>query len=361
MAIDNSLTSLLATLTTSIESATGALPDDSNIIPPKEGISLLDVKNELLLSYLQNLVFLVLLKLRSQTASDSEEQGKNDVIPVHDEVIKKLVEFRVYLEKGVRPLENRLKYQIDKIVRAADDVARNTVQVSRTSTAEKSKDHATSGSGASDAGSAASAQTDEDLDDIAYGPNRSAFVRPKAIENKTAKDSSKDGIYRPPRITPMSMPTTMGREEKGARRSGKSATLDEFVATEMSTAPMVEPSIGSTIVSGGRRTKSDRERREEAERRDYEESNFVRLPKESKKDRAKKGHSSRDGGWGGEEWRGLGAGLDRIERLTQKKGGALGSLEKSRKRPISDGPRGTGSQAGEMFEKRRKVVSRYRK
>ncbi|KAJ5029510.1 hypothetical protein PSV08DRAFT_257475, partial [Bipolaris maydis] len=68
MAVDNSLESLLATLTTSIQSATEALPND-DIVPPKEGISLLDVKNELLLSYLQNLVFLILLKLRSQKSN----------------------------------------------------------------------------------------------------------------------------------------------------------------------------------------------------------------------------------------------------------------------------------------------------
>jgi U3 small nucleolar ribonucleoprotein protein LCP5 len=102
--------------------------------------------------------------------------------------------------------------------------------------------------------------------------------------------------------------------------------------------------------------KSDKERREEAERREYEESNFVRLPAQSKKDKAKKGRA-RDAGWGGEEWRGLGAGLDRIERLTQKKGGKVGSLEKSRKRAVEDGPRDSGMQMGEAFEKRRK----YRK
>ncbi|KAF2477817.1 uncharacterized protein BDR25DRAFT_330465 [Lindgomyces ingoldianus] len=360
MAVDNSLSSLLATLTVSIESATEAIPEEDGILPPKEGISLLDVKNELLLSYLQNLVFLILLKIRSRTDSKIEDDATN----IQDEVIKKLVELRVYLEKGVRPLESRLRYQIDKIVRSADDAARKATQALQSSDsnrAKKAQGDVESDSESSDAESAASVQTNEDLDDIAYGPNRSAFVRPKATSNKTTKEPSKEGIYRPPRTTPMTMPTTHGREGRGSKRFEKSTTLDEFVATELSAAPLAEPSIGSTIVSGGRHTKSERERKDEADRRDYEESNFIRLPKESKKERAKKGNRTRDGGWGGEEWRGLGAGLDRIERLTQKKGGPLGSLEKSRKRPIQDRPRGSGSQAGEMFEKRRKVVSRYKK
>ncbi|KAF2244626.1 hypothetical protein BU26DRAFT_82837 [Trematosphaeria pertusa] len=354
MAVDNSLESLLTTLTASIQSATETIPKD-DILPPKDGLSLLDVKNELLLSYLQNLVFLVLLKLRSRSRKD--EGADEDLFP-QDEVVKKLVELRVYLEKGIRPLENRLKYQIDKILRAADDAARKTTQAAKQPTKKSTADEG-SDLDVSDAESAGSAHTDEDVDEMSYGPNRAAFARPKASTDKKTS-ASKDGIYRPPKITPVTMPTTEGPEERRRRRPEKSATLDEFVATELSTAPIAQPSIGSTIVEGGRRVKSDKERREEAERRAYEESNFVRLPKQSKKELAKQ-RGRRVGGFGGEEWRGLGAGLDRIERLTQKKSGSLGSLEKSRKRPVEDGPRGNGSTAGDAFEKRRKVVARYRR
>ncbi|KAF2195225.1 U3 small nucleolar ribonucleoprotein LCP5 [Zopfia rhizophila CBS 207.26] len=365
MAVDNSLCALLTTLITSIESAAGVLPDENVLLPPKDGISLLDAKNELLLSYLQNLVFLILLKLRSRSEPEDDGDADGDTRNIYDEVIKKLVELRVYLEKGVRPLESRLKYQIDKIVRAADDSTRKANQKpggqDTTRASKISRAHLDPESEVSEGKSDGSAQTEEDIDDLSYGPNRSAVVRPHSAGPMRAAETSKDGVYKPPRIAPMAMPTTQGRGEKESRRLGKSATLDEFVATELSAAPVAEPSIGSTIVSGGRHMKSERERRDEAERQAYEEANFVRLPKESKKERAKKRNQNRDGGWGGEEWRGLGSGLGRIERLTQKRGGSLGSLEKSRKRSIQDGPRGTGSEAGEMFEKRRKVLSRYRK
>lgn len=356
MAVDNSLESLLATLTLSIQSATEALPTD-NILPPKEGISLLDVKNELLLSYLQNLVFLILLKLRSRN-------GKETSLHPQDEVVQKLVELRVYLEKGVRPLENRLKYNIDKIIRTADDATRRTTQASaKPAKGRKSKAAKTgSGSDVSDAESANSAQTDASEDEMTYAPRAAAVSRmqTEAAEEKARQQSSKDGIYRPPKITPMVMPTTESREARRERRPGKSATLDEFIATELSAAPIAEPSIGSTITQGGRHTKSERELREENERREYEESNFTRLAPDSKKDQAKKRARQRDGGFGGEEWRSLGAGIDRIEKLTQKKGGKLGSLEQSRKRPVGDGPRGSGSAAGDAFEKRRKVVSKHK-
>ncbi|KAF1979751.1 hypothetical protein BU23DRAFT_104424 [Bimuria novae-zelandiae CBS 107.79] len=352
MAINNTLESLLSTLTTSIQSATDALPKD-DFLPPQDGISLLDVKNELLLSYLQNLVFLIVLKLRVR----KEEQPPGP----QDEVVQKLVELRVYLEKGVRPLENRLKYQIDRIIRAADDAARKTSQHAKNTTRSKpatADAYSDSDSDASAAESHGSESSPEQTEEIA-GPRPGRFARDKtSAASRTA--ASKDGIYRPPRIAPVSMPTTDPREEKHTRRPGKSATLDEFVATELSAAPIAQPSIGSTILEGGRRTKSDRERREEAERREYEESNYVRLPAKTKKELAK-GRGRERGGFGGEEWRGLGAGLERIERLTQKKGATGGTLERSRKRPVEDGPRGSGAGIGEAFEKRRKVVARYRK
>jgi len=358
MAVDNSLESLLATLVTSIQSATEALPTE-DILPPKEGISLLDVKNELLLSYLQNLVFLILLKIRAH--SDSAGPHHDPGLHPQDEVVQKLVELRVYLEKGVRPLENRLKYNIDKIIRSADDAARRTDPKAASVKSKKRSKDTGADSDVSDEGSAGSAQTDDDEDEMAYGPRGAAMARQKAeSQAEKGKEPAKDGIYRPPRITPMAMPTTEGREERRERRPAKSATLDEFIATELSSAPIAEPSIGSTITQGGRHTKSEKERREENERREYEEANFTRLAPISKKEQAKRQGRGQGGGFGGEEWRSLGAGIDRIERLTQKKGGKVGTLEMSRKRPTSDGPRGSGSAAGDAFEKRRKVVSRYK-
>ncbi|KAH6644169.1 U3 small nucleolar ribonucleoprotein-like protein Lcp5 [Boeremia exigua] len=345
MAVDNSLESLLATLTTSIQSATEALPKD-DILPPKEGISLLDVKNELLLSYLQNLVFLILLKLRARSS------GASDQLHPQDEVVQKLVELRIYLEKGVRPLENRLKYNIDKIIRSADDAARRAAQPAK----PKARPHA---SDDSDASSVASHQTADSDDEMAYAPNKAAVARARPEEPTRDHAPAKDGIYRPPRITPIAMPTTEARERR-ERRPAQSATLNEFIATELSSAPLAEPSIGSTITHGGRHTKSEKERREERERRDYEEANFTRLAPKSKKD-LRKEERGRAGGFGGEEMRGIGAGIDRIERLTEKKGKAKGgSLEKSRKRPVEDGPRGSGSAVGDAFEKRRKIVGRYK-
>jgi len=106
--------------------------------------------------------------------------------------------------------------------------------------------------------------------------------------------------------------------------------------------------------------KSHKEREDEAERQAYEESNFVRLPKESKADKAKKG-GRKEGGFGGEEWRNLGVGLDRIDRITQSKGNRRSALDNSRKRAVEDSPRDSGVAPGQQFAKRRKMLDKKRK
>lgn len=358
MAIKTSFPALLESLTQALSSASESTDKLQAPTPPKDGISLLDVKNELFLSYLQNLVFLIILKLRNRNTDEENEE-------LDETVVKKLVELQVYLEKGVRPLEGRLKYQIDKVLRAADDAKR----------AEDAAKPKVNGENLHSADEEEEESEDEDeddtaekvaqIDDLQYRPNPAAFVRPSNAPEAEVRQSE-DGIYRPPRIQATSMPTT-GPRENTDKRPSKSATLDEFVNTELSAAPFTEPSIGANTVAGGRRRKSERELDEERERREYEERNYVRLPKESKAERKKKGGRTRDAGYGGEEWRDLGEGIDRIERLTKRKGGEGRSvLEKSRKRAAAteDGPRSSGTggmEAGQGFQKRLKTLDGKRR
>ncbi|KIW05675.1 uncharacterized protein PV09_03538 [Verruconis gallopava] len=360
--MDTSLLSLLSTLQSSLESA--ILPENFDISPPSNGISLLDLKNELFLSYLQNLVFLILIKLRHSSSSSQDGLRKNLSI-LNDEVTKKLAELRLYIEKGVKPLEAKLKYQIDKVVKVAEDAARAESSIGKGTTNErKKKTKRADESEDSERSSASESEEDDDasvseaeIDELSYRPNPSAFVRPKYDAEEAKKpDAPPDGIYRPPRITAMAMPTTRGKEEKAERRPHKSATLDEFIAEELSTAPTAQPSIGSTIVSGGRRLKTQRERDEDAERIRYEETHLTRLPKESKKQRAKKMGRDR-GGFGGEEFRNLEAGLDRIGSLVKRKEGSGGKIDRSRKRTF-DGAGLGGEDIGRAFEKKKRSVMR---
>lgn len=359
-----SLPALLSLLTQSLSSALDAAPKLAGVEPPKDGLSLLDVKNELLLTYLQNLVFLILMKIRQSRDASADDKSKSEL---QELVVKKLVELRLYLEKGVRPLEDKLRYQIEKVLRAADDAERNAKAAEQQANGAKSDSEDEEGSDADEKEDKAAA-TGNKISDLQFRPNLSAFVRPAgaaAADKGTEKGA--DGVYKPPRVAPTVMPTTE-RRERNERRPMKSATLDEFIADEFSNAPAEHPSIGTTIVQGGRRVKTAAERAQEDERREFEERNFTRLPKQSKKDKAKAAKAaggSRKMNFGGEDWRDIGEGVDRINRLTKGKSGGTGTralLEKSRKRGFdgTDGPRGSGVtggvEMGERYQKKLKVL-----
>jgi U3 small nucleolar ribonucleoprotein protein LCP5 len=361
MAVATSLPALLGLLSQSLSSAVEATPKLAGVEPRKDGLSLLDVKNELLLSYLQNLVFLILLKIRQSHDGGADSKSEADL---HNLVVKKLVELRLYLEKGVRPLEDKLRYQIEKVLRAADDAertAKSAAEQASEAAADEEEENSDDGEGkAPDAAK---------ISDLAYRPNLAAFVRPAAAAaNGAKKETDANGVYKPPRVAPTVMPTTTTeRRERAERRPMKSATLDEFVADEFSSAPAAEPSIGTTIMQGGRRIKSAAERAKEDEVRDFEEKNFTRLPNVSKKDKAKAAKAagrSKGMNFGGEEWRDIGEGAERIHRLTKSKSGGTATralLEKSRKRVFdsTDGPRGSGVSGGvamgDRYQKKLKV------
>ncbi|KAK4939071.1 hypothetical protein LTR10_020556 [Elasticomyces elasticus] len=372
MVVADSTVDLLRTLTTALESASSAFPEDQQqFLPPTEGISLLDVKNDLLLSYLQNLAFLTILKLRNGGDIEKSEMGS--------EVVKKLVELRVYLERGVRPLENKLKYQIDKVTRAADDAERRAAQRSNDAPAVSEKSTTKSANQGSDISDVDSEEEDDDdteqltghmNEDISAAPRPAALLRNQAASKKdTASTKSRataTGAYKPPRITPTSMPeSASNRTNDQPARKRRSQLLDEYIDEELSTAPRAQPSIGSnsTIVKHGRGTMSSRDREKERERTDYEERNFVRLPAISKAEKRKarlSGESNRRDLFGGEDWTGLGGLGDRINRTVAGKargeGGSVLERREKRRRDTQDGPRGDGAAMGDSFEKRRKIL-----
>jgi U3 small nucleolar ribonucleoprotein protein LCP5 len=370
MALHTSLPTLLTSLTQSLDSALEVTPKLADIEPPEHGVSLLNVKNELLLSYLQNLVFLILLKIRN--AKNTKHQTKPSDSDLSSEVIEKLVELRLYLEKGVRPLEDKLRFQLDKILRTAEDAERNAQReqvngVHKDSKAPDSENESENES-ADDEVRTNSVTTSLQPSDKMAGPGFN-FIAGKDAVGMAAAANDKTGVYRPPKFTPTVMPTTERREARN-KRPMKSATMDEYISNELSTAPLAEPSVGTTIVAGGRKVKTATERAEEDRRRDYEESNFVRLPKESKKDRIKRnkveGRTSKMQ-FGGEDWRDLGEGAERIDKLTRRnegsRSGTKALLDKSRKRgrDTADSGRGSGlsggtREIGDRFEKRLKVM-----
>lgn len=356
MATSVSHHALLDNLTKSLLSTLECSENFNNVSPVEEGISLLDTKNEIFLSYLHNLVFLIIVKLRN-----NKNRGTEADLSLDDSIVKKLVELQVSMDKGVRPLENRLKYQIEKVLRAADDakLAENVkaTTVNQSNIRSRASEEIDEESDDDSAGGVD--LNNSEINDLQYRPNPAAFIRPKDSGSSTKQNDSglnQSQIYRPPRIHATSMPTTGPRDHE-AKKPRKSSTLDEFIYTEMSTVPIAEPSIGSTILGGGKRSKTEKERIQEQERIDYEERNYTRLPKESKKELANKKGRRTDAGYGGEDWGGLGYEIDRIDQLTKKSGKKISVLEKSRKRPKED-TKANDPQIGQGFRKRLKTLGK---
>ncbi|RPA72918.1 hypothetical protein BJ508DRAFT_419224 [Ascobolus immersus RN42] len=195
--------------------------------------------------------------------------------------------------------------------------------------------------------------------DLSFRPNPAALITPASVvAAEKAAANNKDGIYRPPRIQPTAMPEldkAVGKSK--AERIQKSHTLDEFVSSELSGAPLALPSVGTTINQYGRSHKSAQARKEEQERQEYEENNFVRLPKETKKQKAQKGKRG-EAGFGGEDWGSFAGDMDRITKGVER-GSKGNALEKSRKRTREYSSGGLG--AGEKFERRKENMQKKRR
>lgn len=109
--------STLASMSKSAESVANLLSESTGDALPEypNGISLLSLKNSLLLSYMHNMTLLALCKLEGRSLEKDEQ--------VRKVLVERLIRERVILEK-IKPLEARLKYQVDKLVKKAEDADR---------------------------------------------------------------------------------------------------------------------------------------------------------------------------------------------------------------------------------------------
>ncbi|XP_053558298.1 neuroguidin [Bombina bombina] len=99
----NTLQDQVTSVTALVQSLTQKVR--SGIYPTDKGLSFLELKDQLLVLYLQDLTHVILEKTCGKSL-----QG--------NQAILRLVEIRTVLEK-MRPIDQKLKYQIDKLVRAA--------------------------------------------------------------------------------------------------------------------------------------------------------------------------------------------------------------------------------------------------
>lgn len=246
-----------------------------------EGVSLLSLKNSALLAYLNHLVLVVVAHMERMRAEDAADTKKA--------AVEASILHRTVLEKGVKPLEKKLAYQLDKMVRAYNRMA---AEEGRVEDAVRDKD----------ADSGSDSDSDEEDDALSYKPDAAALAtmtKPKAASG--ARDAG-SGTYKPPKISAVAPPTSVSRESVPRGSSRKLQSMEEYLK-EQSDLPQVESSIGSQIVDHGRGgVKTSRDRQKEMEIQRYEEGNFTRLPSTATKKTFREKQLERANNFAGEDW-----------------------------------------------------------
>lgn len=311
----------------------GTLLTDEDISASHNGISLLCLKNQSLLSYLESLILIIATRVQ-QAVSDGKELEK--VADIFHKTTESSIVHRVCLEKGIKGLEAKISYQIDKLIREhvkTEEQAKKAAQV-----AAQNND---SGHNKVDSES----DIDEsDQDELSYKPHpthllgqRTGAIIPtgsvKRNENEIDSDSDNGSKkYRIPKMSAVSM-ADEGRGKQRASHKQKNALLDEYI-NESSELPTAEPSIGSTIMDhgrGGERTERDRRKQQEVQQ--YEEENYTRLQGLSSKQERRAARQRQRDAYGksffGEDWSFLGKD-NSSDRPKRKKGSS--AWEKAKKR-----------------------------
>ncbi|KZT54332.1 hypothetical protein CALCODRAFT_420005, partial [Calocera cornea HHB12733] len=287
------------------------------------GISLFTLKSQTMLSYMHSLVLLSShrllghsLQARTPPAQPFPDPKREARGTEAGDLVDDLIEGRVVLEK-IKVLEGKMKYQIDKLVKAAQAQGK--------------------GKPAAD-------------DPLSFKPNLANFTttgEPSGSEDE-ASDSGKprSGIYQPPRVAPMPY-TEAPRKGKRDRALPPPSALANLVLDDGS-----NPYIESTSGLGSAPSMSSKRARELQEMTRFEEDNFTRLVmnKKEQKRRAQDEASMALGGVGmgrrvggledefADVLRGIGEvgrpgrKSDGYEEL-RKRGQKDGVLERSRKRP----------------------------
>ncbi|XP_069909971.1 neuroguidin isoform X2 [Oryctolagus cuniculus] len=202
--------------------------------PTEKGLSFLEVKDQLLLMYLMDLSHLLLDK-----ASGGSLQGHAAVL--------RLVEIRTVLEK-LRPLDQKLKYQIDKLVRTAV-------------TGSLSKWGTTINLFAVMFLLQLSSE-DEEEDEVEDG---------QSSGKKSAKGASKK--YVPPRLVPVHYDETEAERERKRLERAKRRALSSSVIRELKE----QYSDAPEEIRDARHPHVTRQSQEDQHRINYEESMMVRL------------------------------------------------------------------------------------
>lgn len=244
-----------------------------------EKVSLLSLKNGTMLSYLSDVLSVVHDKMDVECADPAATKGRESSI-----------ENRIVLERGVKPLEKKLSYQLDKLIRAYTRMEKEYLDAEKRAL-EKSTNKNDQSDEEDDEDSS------EDEEELAYRPGmvkskdtQSSKDREQPesgeIDGEEGADEEKnDGVYRPPKINAMLPPQQNNhfedkfnvRDHKDNSNRSRMQAMEEYIK-DQSDQPDWGASIGSDILNHGRGgIKSSRDTEKERRVTSFEEDNFTRV------------------------------------------------------------------------------------
>ncbi|KAF5288580.1 hypothetical protein FQA39_LY15359 [Lamprigera yunnana] len=200
-------------------------------ISTDQGLSFLEMKYHMLLSYLINLTYVVLRKCSGKTIEG-------------DPCIDRLIEIRTVLEK-IRPIDRKLKYQIDKLVKTA-----------------------AVGSSAND-----SVSFKANPDNL-LGQEEDESEEDSDVPDTKEKEKAKSGKYVPPKLSAVHyIDGTAQERNKRTQEKSKRLALSSSIMQDLREEYLDTP----IEVSQGSRAQQILTKQQK-EKQEYEEEYFTRLP-----------------------------------------------------------------------------------
>uniref|UniRef100_A0A1B0GHR7 Protein involved in rrna processing n=1 Tax=Lutzomyia longipalpis TaxID=7200 RepID=A0A1B0GHR7_LUTLO len=201
------------------------------------GLSFLEIKYHMLLTYLINLTYVVLRKCSGQTIEN-------------DPSIDRLIEIRTVLEK-IRPIDHKLRYQIDKLVKTAQNTTPNSGGILRANLGHAATPLPEESAQTQDS------EGSEDGDGVDEEKNR-----------KRPTKAGGSGLYVPPKLIPMHYEEDEGKADRNRKQIERAK----------------KRSIGMAIIEISRRSiwilllRLRMLSRAQKEKEEYEETYLTRLP-----------------------------------------------------------------------------------
>lgn len=232
-------------------------------------VSLLSLKNCSMLAYINSLLLVVGGKLDPACKDPTVKEGR-----------QRSIQHRVVLERGVKPLEKKLSYQLDKLTRAYTRMEKEYTEAESRALAKSQHtvDQESDGEDSSDE------------EEMSYRPNVAIAAAAKTKKSSQPaeaeeEESTEGDLYKPPKISAVLPPQQLhqfedkfnARDHKDKSGRARMQAMEEYIR-ESSDQPNWESSIGANIITHGKGgIKSLRDTEKERDIARYEEDNFTRL------------------------------------------------------------------------------------